>query len=347
MNLQKELQNLKFTNESLLQYSSQIDIDLLFSKLPFPTKIKKNNKWKHTCLHPLHETYQTGKTPPAVFIPHEFKSFCYSCKRKYSLLEMIQDLTSLKSKEAILTFLGIEENFNLDLDLSEWILPQKKRSRVKDFYYNKSLFEEIDKKNLIYDEDNAFFKKRQFKKDFIQNFNIYICNDNWYGGRYFVPFYYPIDNKIRLFGWEARRIYDYISPKVLFPQNSKLNNILAMGKYDLDINKPLIVVESFPDMAKIFSNYSKNVTTTFTNSFTTQGFINQKKELEKFKDIIVLADNDKGGRVLEKRFLCLAKKCNIKIARLTTAKGDPNSVSIRENIIAIKNAKNIYDYYKK
>ena len=74
---------------------------------------------------------------------------------------------------------------------------------------------------------------------------------------------------------------------------------------NLDVTRPLIVCEGIMDIVKIWSYIDKNVTCTYGASLKPQ----HKRDLQKFKDIIVFSDSDEGGehRAPQKRHCNQAK----------------------------------------
>jgi len=333
-----------FVNTDIFSNLPDDKVDWIFGEvLPFPSKKKQSGTWWHTSIHPEHKGIQSGESPPMRFKKEIGKSFCWAVKKWLSLPEMVvyyypqlknPDKTEEIRKVAI--FLGLlKDNDKLTVMPSIRSLATKPVGKIEDELLNKNLFSFFPEGTLkvVYDHPH-FTEKRGFTKEFIDEFGISIATEKaffrWYG-RFIVPIFGYVPepyNEHRLFGIEARRLTDDISPNVLYTGGSKVNRVL-FGEYNLDKTKPLIVVEGIPDTAKIWAHITRNVTCLFTNSIFKDGIINQFNKLKQFPNIICFADNDDGGKLLEAQFESLEPFCNIKYAKLKVSK-DPGEASIQE-----------------
>lgn len=160
-----------------------------------------------------------------------------------------------------------------------------------------------------------------FKVGFIRNSLVYIQKKNDYSDkikkvRFFDRLCVPIYEFGKRVSIEGRRIDGEKEMKVIYPSSiggvggSAYRRLFNID--NLDTSKPLIVCEGIMDIVKIWSYIDKNVTCTYGASLKPQ----HKKDLNKFKDIIVFSDSDEGGEHMIDHIYNFITDREIRVARL-------------------------------
>lgn len=112
---------------------------------------------------------------------------------------------------------------------------------------------------------------------------------------------------------------------------------------NLDYDKPLVVCEGIMDIPQIWSHITHNVTCTFGSALKEQ----HKKDLNKFKDIIVFSDTDEGGEhMIDFIYRNLTEK-EVRVARLKKEGADPGSATLEELEEALNNTMSATKYILK
>ena len=325
---------------------SNIDIDAVMEKLPFQHKIKKGGeKWWTECINPNHKGSQSFSSLPSMLNTtgrNAGKFFCFSCKNFYSLVEAIKKLTNLETDAEIRTFVGLGSSVDINVQYKNLFLSKPKEATLEDDFFDGNYTTSF-KNGLKTEYDTEEFKKRGYTKEFIDHFGIQVCTSIYWEDRYVFPVFSYVEElkDYKCFGWEARRLIKELEPKTLQPKGCKITRVL-LNDYALDRNEPLILVEGFPDLARIWSYISKNVSCLWTSKIYNSGVINQLKIINQFKEVIILGDNDEAGRNLEADARNkIDKKVNVYFARISdTLDGrDPSDCSVEELKIVLKNKK--------
>lgn len=104
----------------------------------------------------------------------------------------------------------------------------------------------------------------------------------------------PITYNDTLLSIESRDLSGLASKKVLYPNGSRAHDTI-FNYQNLDINKPLFVVEGIKSTIRIWNDIDKNVTAIFSNRIkSSQGVL-----LKQFKSIILIPDNGSAGNETE------------------------------------------------
>jgi len=111
--------------------------------------------------------------------------------------------------------------------------------------------------------------------------------ENWisFSRRLTIPIWYGNT----LCSVEGRDVYGTSSKKVIYPKNSKVS--FLYNYQNLKKDRPLVVVEGLMDLFKVYQVY-ENVTTTFGINITSL----QASQIKEFPQIIIMSDNDDGGK---------------------------------------------------
>ncbi len=146
----------------------------------------------------------------------------------------------------------------------------------------------------VYDNPSvmAYLRERNVTDEFIDNFELaYInriqINGSFWKNRVCIPIY-EAGNLVNI---EGRDYTKQQTKKVLYPKNSKAGVIFNFD--DLDLTKPVVLVEGVMDLPGLYQVY-KNVGAVFGNQLSMQ----QIDDINKIEKLIVIPDNDAGGRVL-------------------------------------------------
>ena len=180
-----------------------------------------------------------------------------------------------------------------------------------------------------------------FKVGFIRNSLVYIQKkdhyiDNPKKVRFFDRLCVPIYEDERRVSIEGRRIDGEKEYKVIYPSSAGGVGGSAYRRLfnidNLDISKPLIVCEGIMDIVKIWSYIDKNVTCTYGASLKPQ----HKRDLQKFKDIIVFSDSDEGGEHMIDYIYNFITDREIRVARLPQGL-DPGDATLAQLETALSN----------
>lgn len=171
-----------------------------------------------------------------------------------------------------------------------------------------------------------------FKVGYMNNSKVYLQKKNEYSDKikkvtFFDRLCIPIYENHKRVSIEGRRIDGVKEYKVIYPSSlggvggSAYRRLFNID--NLDFDRPLIVCEGTMDMVKVWSYFDKNVTCTYGASLKPQ----HKKDLEKFKDIIVFSDSDEGGEHMIDHIYNFITDREIKVARLPDGL-DPGDASL-------------------
>lgn len=301
----------------------------------------KGQEWiQCQCPNPHHQ----DKNPSAGINTFTGIVNCFSCNYTKHLSHVIMDNMNCDYNTAIkMLNIGVhdtEKHPTINLQ-SEKKQQQKRKKR------------NVEKNFMTIDVDVSqykYAKLRGFTKEFCKKFNIEIAPFGYYKDYMIIPI---IGNGIN--SYEARKVmeYEYLlkyfnissgnysklkekfynidlndiikndiyyylnKPKTLYPKGVNINNTL--WNYDnLNFNEELYVVEGLGSIPKIYENISTNVTCTFGSKISNT----QIHLLRKFKKIIVIPDNDKGGMDMI-RYLNLYVK-NVWVKKILSEDTDSN-----------------------
>ena len=173
-----------------------------------------------------------------------------------------------------------------------------------------------------------------FKVGFIRNSKIWLQKKGERNDRIKKVLFYdrlciPIYEYGKRVSIEGRRIDGVKDFKVIYPSSvggvggSAYRRLFNIDH--LNVSRPLIVCEGTMDIVKIWSYIDKNVTCTYGASLKPQ----HKKDLEKFKDIIVFSDSDEGGEHMIDHIYDFITDREIRVARLPEGL-DPGDATIQQ-----------------
>ena len=180
-----------------------------------------------------------------------------------------------------------------------------------------------------------------FKVGFIRNSLVYIQKKGDYSKepkklRFYDRLCVPIYEYGKRVSIEGRRIDGEKEYKVIYPSSAGGVGGSAYRRLfnidNLDTSRPLIVCEGIMDIVKIWSYIDRNVTCTYGASLKPQ----HKKDLEKFKDIIVFSDSDEGGEHMIDYIYDFITDREIKVARLPKGM-DPGEATVDQLKTALEN----------
>jgi len=253
---------------------------------------------------------------------------CFSCSAKGNLYQLTKRITGKSAKEL----------FNLE-DMKSYsfinTLAKPKRNKFPDY---SKIVQEGDTINP-YDNKQCteYLEKRFITKEFVEYFKLSYAHYTTYNFTRFIDrLIIPIYKNSNLVGIEGRDVTGKQKPKVLYCKGSKVNNIF---NYDnLDLSKPVIVVEGIMDMVKIWENLSRNVCSIFGVSLSNY----QIETLNTIPHLILFPDGDEAGEgLLEVLYDKLDREFDI----VRIQGKDPNDANIREIKYALDNRVKSTNYF--
>lgn len=206
-------------------------------------------------------------------------------------------------------------------------------------------------------EDYLFFKERNVRQIFVDEFKWLQCKSGFYAGYIIIPVYF----EGKLFSFEARKFKQYeelcryfrqkpcgsiehlkelqerfdqkdinpketdntmerylANPKVLYAKGSRLKEtIYNWDKISTCFDEPLHLVESISSLPNIWMNVIVHCSATFGSKVTER----QIELLNKFKEIILYIDNDEAGWLMAEHLLSsLDTKLYIKEMKIDAAR---------------------------
>ncbi len=291
--------------------------------------LKEHSSYFTACCPSIHHN---DKNPSWIIYKNTGVHKCFSCGFQGGIDHLVKYLTN----KSLLDFLNIEEQ-------SSYIFQKSLQHALT------TTFPEIIRDNIkiegkflpIRDNPVAFdyMHDRGAGVDFIKQFdikyakNIYI-NETFYNERICIP----IIRGGKLINVEGRDITGRQKPKVLYCRNGISDTLFNID--NLDFEKPLFMVEGVMDIIKIYEHISKNVTCTFGVSLSA----NQIKLIPKIKQLILIPDNDDGGKKFISAIDNIYTDREFEIVTLSVGE-DPNSISVEDLKEAINKKQLTIDYW--
>jgi len=268
--------------------------------IPYLNLNKLEDKGSHlVCCCPFH----SDRNPSFVIYKNTYKCICFSCGEELHLYKLVKHFTGRN----IFEILGLQDN-----NYKNFLFQQKNKQKtfVKPLENLKLKEVDIQIKGNIYNVHNSlkvmsYLRNRNITDQIINDWDIKYFDwieiisynsfnrekkINRYKNRVLIPI---IENK-KLINYALRDFTENVdkSKKELYVKFATSNTLF---NYDnLDYDKPLYIVEGIMDLPLIYSYISKNCTGIFGINVTNR----QIELLKKFKEIIVIPDNDEAGERL-------------------------------------------------
>ena len=260
---------------------------------------------------------------------------CFSCRKKTNFHTLIKNITG-KSVYQILNIQSDYNNFEYKQQLYKYDNKIKKDIEKKifniegDFYkitentdaYNYLVNKRKINPSVIEDLNLTYVKYLKVNSETIENKEIssYLYN------RIITPIY--LNNE--LVNLDARDYTGNQKPKVLYPRKA----MKPLFNFDnLNYNKPLYVDEGILNLYTIYSEIDKNVTAIMGNQLNDI----QIEQINNFKEIIIIPNNDQGSKTLLNQLDNIFEG-DIYIAQLPDKYNDVNDTVMNNDIQALYNA---------
>lgn len=235
------------------------------------------------CISKAHE----DKTPSMTILKESGYARCWGCGVKYSYGQLVYALTGESP------FKGEQDKYSFRFNNSLVTVSTRKTFRKKErvFEMNGQLRDPLVNKEVL-----SFLNSIDIDEQTIKDFSIkYMLN----GGMSFIkggkktPIYnricIPLYEKDKLVNYECRDFTGTAKPKVLYPKGGKSDILFNFD--NLDLNKPIFIVEGIKSALRIYRYFTKNVTATLGASIGKR----QIELINKMKYPVVFSDNDKAG----------------------------------------------------
>lgn len=290
------------------------------------------------CLNPAHN----DKNPSMGISkqqPHLFH--CFSCGYSGNMHSLVRLLTGKSFREyvGVKDFVSYEFKASLAKDRSEFKSPV---SKFKDIKIKGKLYSCLKDTAIM-----SILKTRNIREDFIDYFNLKYCinaeiNGTGYYQRICIPIYF--DNM--LVNMEGRT-YAGSKVKVLYAKNTSTSLLFNYDK--LDRNEELFVVEGIMDLPQLFNLGHRNITCTFGSMLTK----NQLAQLNEFKNITLIPDNDEAGRAMIHQLDEYLEDKEFHIVELPEGVKDPGVIKrralkhcLQNKVASVKYMLRDYEFFK-
>jgi len=242
--------------------------------------------------------YHNDDTPSFSIKLDSFYCKCFGCSKTVSFNKMCKDIYGKSAYE----LLGLKNDKLVNYFFKQsFIKPEKKQEEIR--YITNIKGKLLD----VFSNDNIYTHLKEYRRltdNFIKEFGITYTNfceinrdekaieqDDIKGTKFFHRIMIPVYYQNKLVNYEGRDYTLNQKPKVLYPKNTTK----PLFNFDnLDFNKPLYLTEGFMDFAILYQHVSKNSSCIMGNQLNEL----QIKLVNKFKQIILVPDNDDGGKVL-------------------------------------------------
>lgn len=294
---------------------------------------ENDSSYKANCPNPTHK----DKNPSWSMDKKSGLHYCFSCGYKGNIISLVKDITG----KSISTFLGLSHSSRFSLNPVIFnqhtnISPQKVRKIKPKVNIDGNLYSIPDNPKV-----HDYFVSIGGNLDFIDFFDIKYCKYvtiNFPYPEFIDRIIFPIKVNNRVMSVEGRDFTGKQNPKVLYPKGGTTNTLWNID--NLDPSKPVIVCEGIKDTIKIWTHFSKNVTSTFGSQITNK----QKELLLKYPDIVVFPDNDEAGLKMIDTLDDLLDY-EFKIA-LPPKKGqDPNDLTLKEIEYILSNPVKVTEFF--
>lgn len=287
---------------------------------------------KIKCINKAHE----DNTPSMTILKDSGFARCWSCGAKYSYGQLVYALTGASP------FKNEQDKYSFRFNNNLITVSTRKTFRKKEraLTMNGVLKDPLPNREVM-----SFLNSISVDEQTIKDFNIkYMLS----GGMSFIkenkktPIYnricIPLYENEKLVNYECRDFTGKGKPKVLYPKGGKSD--ILFNFHNLDLSKPIFIVEGIKSALRIYKHFTKNVTATLGASIGK----NQIQLINKMKYPIIFPDNDKAGyQMLEQ--IQKESDVNLYITFMGTEGYDPADGTIEELDEAIHRFIPVTQYY--
>ena len=302
----------------------KINVKKLLTDLGIEFKNSNSKNIITQCWNPAH-----NDSTPSLSIDSETGIFyCFGCHMKGNAVTIVQNFLNLSTSDALIYL----QNYSL-FTASEYSLQLKQK--IHERLRNRSVQTEKPKKSRVVTLPpnipafgNAYLYRRGITDEDIRVYDIRVCNAaGLYNGWILIPIYY----KSSIVNYFLRDVVG--SGKIYHTGNKFL-----FGFDTCNVHEPLIIVEGIFDCIKTRRVF-KNCVAILGNRFTSLHI----ELFKKFSDVIILSDNDDGGKMVWLDAMQLIPYTNVYIAQLPDTVKDPDSTTPEVLYKSIHNATMIQD----
>ncbi len=288
--------------------------------------------------------YHNENTPSMNIDKESGLHYCFGCHEKGNLPKLVMTYSDVTYVGALQYLNSLSTSFfKKDPTGSYRDLVKKLERRGPDT--EKKISTDVPLPPNVQNFQHPYIKKRGFTEAECIYHDMRIVSHGAFRGWLLIPIYK--DGVLRTYFLRETtgggKVYGYYSK---IGDSGELVNVgyprpdILYGMDDCtDYDKPLVIAEGIFD-----SIYNKRVMKQSVALLSNRILEGQKPFLEKFKDIIVVPDNDNQGLFLVKDMLQFRGKINIRVAQLPHGKKDSAECSSQELASAIFRSKSIYDF---
>jgi len=310
------------------------DIDILDTLNRLNVDYRDNGDYyKFQCIDPLH----TDKHPSMTMLKKNGFSKCWSCGATYTLAQFVRELSGKNFYEFYDIKNVNEFKFKNTLKKKvELIVPERK------MIIEHGQFLRVDTHSGVLQYLNSI----DVNNDVIRYFDIKyvdvvkikfletVTKPTYLRDRIVIPVYF----EGRLINLEARDYTGLQKPKVLYPKGAISDTLFNWD--NIDLTKPLVVVEGMKALFRIWRYFTTNIVSTFGNVISP----NQQKLLNRAQDVILFPDHDKAGFAMINMFEKFYER-EYKIAMMPEVDQDPADGTLKQLGHTLENPKTSSQYF--
>lgn len=309
-----------------------IDVSYILNTLNI-TYEKRGGRYTFQCINPSHIDKH-----PSMNMNEEGLYRCWSCGEKGNISTFIWNLT----EKSVEDFLGIKD----------------KRS----FYFKSTLTQktkeptEVEQRKLYVQGDTSipyaneevmsYLRKISINDQFIKHFGVRYTEYaliRFFKSVKFTTFkkrlYIPVvDTQGKTVNIIGRDYTEKQTPKELYPSGSVSD--IFFNYNDIDLTKPVVVVEGMKGLVRVWRYFNKNVMSSFGSGLGNT----QLEVLAKIPRLLLFVDNDAGGKKMIDQVEKVREK-EYSVTWMTTPAYDPADGSLQELEDALTHPIESVDYY--
>lgn len=310
------------------------DIDLLSTLNRLNIDYRDNGDYyKFQCIDPLH----TDKHPSMTMLKKNGFSKCWSCGARYTLAQFIRELSgknfydfyNIKNVNEFKFKNTLKKKVELVVPKRKMIIEQGELSPVR---HNSRVLQYLDSINVTQEAidffDITYVDVAKIK--FLET----VTKPTYLRDRITIPVYFEGD----LINLEARDYTGLQKPKVLYPKGAISDTLFNWD--NIDLTKPLVVVEGIKALFRIWRYYTTNIVSTFGNVIAP----NQQKLLSQAQDVILFPDYDKAGFAMINMFEKFYER-EYRITMMPEVDQDPADGTLQQLGHALDNPKTSSQYF--
>ena len=241
----------------------------------------KNETYIFNCISPYHKD-----THPSINMNSDGVYNCLSCPESGNLITLIKKITGKSVRE----FFGEET--------SSVYFKQHLSSKPRPIEIDEYKMELEGSLLSPYNNDEVmtYLNRISINNDFIKKFELKYSLDahiRFKGGGNFTPMYkricIPVYKNGKIVNMIGRDYTEINKIKEIYPSGSLTD--IFFNEWNIDVTKPLVVVEGMKGLVRIWRYFTKNVISTFGSNLGKY----QLKFLSKVPKLLLFADHDNAG----------------------------------------------------